>query len=58
MKIRECRLAGIWDFGFIDPYSFHQETIEKFNKDTPDDLLRFLKRQSTKKEILWPYGFK
>ena len=58
MKIRECRVDGIWDIGFIDPDKIHEVTVEKYAQDTEDVLLTFLKRQSSKKEILFSYNFK
>ncbi len=58
MKIRECRVGGIWDIGFIDPDKIHEVTVEQCAEATEDVLLTFLKRQSTKKEILFPYNFK
>jgi len=57
MKIRECRLGGIWDIGFIDPDKVHVKTVEENPVNTEDVLLTFFKRQSTKKEILFPYNF-
>ena len=59
MKIRECRMGGIWDIGFIDPDKVHEVTVEDplYVQDTEDRLLTFFKRQSTKKEIPFPYNF-
>ena len=59
MKIRECRMGGIWDIGFIDPDKVNEVTVERpfYVQDTEDRLLTFFKRQSTKKEILFPYNF-
>ena len=59
MKIRECRMGGIWDIGFIDPDKVNEVTVESplYVQDTEDRLLMFFKRQSTKKEILFPYNF-
>ena len=59
MKIRECRMGGIWDIGFIDPDKVHEVTVGNplYAKDTEDLLLTCFKRQSTKKEILFPYNF-
>ena len=57
MKIRECRIAGIWDIGFIDPDKVHVEMIKNHPTDTEDVLLTFFKKRSTKKEILFPYNF-
>ena len=56
----ECKRDEIMDIGFIDPDKIHEVTIEDpiHNKDTPETLLRFLKRQRDKKEILFPYNFK
>ena len=56
MKIRECRLGGIWDIGFIDPDKVHVKTVDENPVNTEDVLLTFFKRQSTKKEILFPYN--
>ena len=58
MKILECKKEGIWDIGFIDPDKVHEVTVEMCAKDTRATLLRFLKRQHTRKEILLPYNFK
>ena len=58
MKIRECRVGGIWDIGFIDPDKVHELTVDQYAKDTEDVLLTSLKRQSTRKEILFSYNFK
>ena len=55
----ECKRDDINDIGFIDAETMHQVTITDplHNKDTPATLLRFLKRQRDKKQILWPYLF-
>jgi hypothetical protein len=55
----ECKRDEIKDIGFIDPDTMHVKTIEEplYNRDTPETLLRFLKRQRDKKIILWPYNF-
>ena len=57
MKIRECRLEGIWDIGVIDPDKVHVKTVDENPVNTEDILLTFFKRQSTKREILFPYNF-
>ena len=56
----ESKRDDITDIGFIDPDTMHEITIKDpvHNKDTPETLLRFLKRQRDKKQILWPYNFK
>ena len=55
----ECKRDEITDIGFIDADTIHEETIKNpmHNKDTPETLLKFLKRQRDKKQILWPYNF-
>jgi hypothetical protein len=59
-KKLECKRDEITDIGFIDLDTMHEKTIEDpiYNKDTPETLLRFLKRQRDKKIILWPFNFK
>ena len=59
-KMLECKRDEIKHIGFIDPDTMHEVTIEDpiYNRDTPETLLRFLKRQRDKKIILWPYNFK
>ena len=59
MKMLDYKRAGlISDAGFIDPNKVHEVTIETYAKDTKETLLRFFKRQRTKKEIFFPYNFK
>ena len=57
MKILECKRGQIYDLGFIDPNTVHEVTVKEHAKDTEDYLLRFLKKQQTKTEILFPYNF-
>ena len=56
----ECKRNEITDIGFKDPDKMHEVTIEEpfYKEDTTEALLRFLKRQNDKKEILLPYNFK
>ena len=56
----ELKKDEIKDIVFIDPDKLHELTIENpyYNKDTPATLLRFLKRQTDKTQILWSYNFK
>jgi hypothetical protein len=58
MKILECKREGIYDIGFVDPYIINEKMIQDHPKDSEDNLLRFLKAQNTKTEILFPYNFK
>ena len=60
MKMLEGRRNGITDIGFIDPDRLHEVTITNpyANRESPEILLRYFKRQRDKKEILFPYNFK
>ena len=58
MKILEYKSDGIYDIGFVDPYIINETMIQYHAKDTEDNLLRFMKAQNTKTEILFPYNFK
>ena len=58
MKIVECRERRIYDTGFIDPYYIHEVTVKNHPEDTEKNLLRFLMKQNTCAEILFPYAFK
>jgi hypothetical protein len=57
MKMLECRRGGLYDIGFIDPNTVHELTVNKFPKDTEENLLRFLQKQENKSEIFFPYNF-
>ena len=58
MKIVECRRNAIFDIGFVDPYYNHEVTVRDHAEDTEQNLLRFLVKQNTCTEILFPYNFK
>ena len=58
MKIVECRERRIYDTGIIDPYYINEFTIKYHWKDIEDNLLRWLVKQNTCAEILFPYVFK
>lgn len=58
MKILECQRRQIHDIGFADPYTIHEYTVHENAKEIEDYLLRFLKKQENKSEILFPYNFK
>ena len=57
MKILEFKRDIIYDIGFIDPDKVNEYTIQHHAKETDDLLLRFIKRQNNKPEILFPYNF-
>jgi len=58
MKILECKRERIYDIGFIDPYIVNFVTVRDHAKDTEANLLRFLIKQNSRTEILFPYNFK
>ena len=58
MKILECKKARIYDTGFVDPYFNHEVTVNNHPEDTENNLLRFLMKQNTLGEILFPYNYK
>ena len=58
MKILECKKEGIYHIGFVDPYFIYDKMILDFPKETEDNLLRFMKKQNTKTEILFPYNYR
>jgi len=59
MKILECKKGRIYDVGFIDPNTVNEKTVvPRYAKETEDNLVRFLVKQETKREILFPYNFK
>ena len=58
MKILECKRLGIYDIGFIDPYIVNFMTVRDHGKEIEANLLRFLKKQNSRTEILFPYNFK
>ena len=58
MKSQYCKKRGIYDIGFIDPYIVNFITIQEHGKDTEANLLRFLKKQNSRTETLFPYNFK
>ena len=57
MKILQCKRGQIYDIGFIDPYYIHEETVQKWPDDTENNLVKALRFNETKREILFPYNF-
>ena len=57
MKILECKRDKVYNIGFVDPYIINEKMIEDHAKDTEDNLLRFLIKQNSRTEILFPYNF-
>ena len=58
MKILKCKRKRIFDVGFVDPNRVNSVMVQQYPKDTEANLLRFLKEQHYKKEILFPYNFR
>jgi len=58
MKMQECKRQQIYDIGFIDPNVIHEYNIQKSAQEMEEYLLKFLVKQETKSEILFPYNFK
>lgn len=57
MKMLESKRDGLYDIRFIDPSTVHEVTVNRFSKDTEDNMLRFLQKQQHKEEIFFPYNF-
>ena len=59
MKMLEGRRDEITDIGFIDPDKMHEVTVENpyANGETPEILLRYLKRQRDKKRNTFSLQF-
>ena len=57
MKILECKRGNIYDIGFIDPYYIHCKSIATKPKETENNLVRALRFNESKREILFPYNY-
>ena len=57
MKILKCKRGQIYDIGFVDPYYINEETLQRHYNDTEDNLVRALRFNETKREILFPYNY-
>ena len=57
MKSLHCRRRQIYDIGFIDPYYIHEKCVDQHPDDTHDNLVKALRFNETKREILFPYNF-
>jgi len=57
MKILQYKRGQIYDIGFIDPYYIHQVSLKRHYNDTEDNLVRALRFNETKREILFPYNY-
>nr|AAM74381.1 Putative Ulp1 protease [Oryza sativa Japonica Group] len=56
MEIQRARRRGVYDTGFIDPRKINTEMIDKYEKDTEDNLVHLLTQQHFKTFILLPYN--
>nr|ABA96726.1 transposon protein, putative, CACTA, En/Spm sub-class [Oryza sativa Japonica Group] len=56
MEIQRARRRGVYDTGFIDPRKINTKMIDKYEKDTEDNLVHLLTQQHFKTFILLPYN--
>nr|CAE04204.2 OSJNBa0011E07.13 [Oryza sativa Japonica Group] len=56
MEIQRARRRGVYDTGFIDPRKINTEMLDKYEKDTEDNLVHLLMQQHFKTFILLPYN--
>ena len=56
MEIQRARRRRVYDTGFIDPRKINTEMIDKYEKDTEDNLVHLLTQQCFKTYILLPYN--
>nr|AAP52690.2 transposon protein, putative, CACTA, En/Spm sub-class [Oryza sativa Japonica Group] len=56
MEIQRARRRRVYDTGFIDPQKINTEMIDKYEKDTEDNLVHLLAQQHFKTYILLPYN--
>ena len=56
----EMRKAGRYGIGFIDPNTINEKTwtYEYYKQGVERNMLEFLKRLNTNRDILLPYNFK
>ena len=55
----EMKKAGRYGIGFIDPNTINEETwtYECYQADVEKNMLEFLKRLNSNRDILLPYNF-
>ena len=55
----EMKKVGRYGIGFIDPNTINQETrtYEWYREEVEKNMLEFLKRPNTNRDILLPYNF-
>ena len=55
----EMKKVGRYGIGFIDPDTVNEQTwtCAWYNDDLEENMLEFLKRLNTNKDILLPYNF-
>nr|AAU89156.1 transposon protein, putative, CACTA, En/Spm sub-class [Oryza sativa Japonica Group]AAU89166.1 transposon protein, putative, CACTA, En/Spm sub-class [Oryza sativa Japonica Group] len=56
MEIQRARWRRVYDTGFIDPRKINTEMLDKYEKDTEDNLVHLLTQQHYKTFILLPYN--
>jgi len=60
MKMYEMKKVGRYGIRFIDPNTVNEETwtYEYYKQGVEGNMLEFLKRVNTNRDILLPYNFK
>ena len=48
---------GVFDVGFMDPYTIFKDNITKWPDQVERNMLKFLDNQHYKTMILFPYNF-
>lgn len=56
MDIQRARRGRVYDTRFIDPRKINSKMIDKYEKDTEDNLVHLLTQQHFKTYILLPYN--
>jgi hypothetical protein len=56
MEIQRARRRGVYDTGFIDPRKINVKMVDKYEKDTEDNLVHLLTQQHFKTFILLLYN--
>jgi hypothetical protein len=56
MEIQRAQRRGVYNTGFIDPRKINTEMLDKYEKDTEDNLVHLLTQQYFKTFILLTYN--
>ena len=58
MKVKECRIKGIYNIGFTDPHVINENSIIKWPNQTENIMFRVLDRQHTCTFIMLLHNFR